>query len=135
MSTSRVGKLGEQLVIAELLKRGLDVYLPIVDIHGIDAIIRTDQGKYLDIQIKTRKKITRNLELIDVRKLKARKNLFIIAYFLRDRKQGTIWVFPSKVFKENAYYFKKRDKYRLILTRKKKEKLAQYLKNFEQLED
>ena len=135
MSTSRVGKLGEQLVIAELLKRGLDVYLPIVDIHGIDAIIRTDQGKYLDIQIKTRKKITRNLELIDVRKLKARKNLFIIAYFLRDREQGTIWVFPSKVFKENAYYFKKRDKYRLILTRKKKEKLAQYLKNFEQLED
>ena len=126
----QVGKLGEQLVIAELLKRGLDVYLPIVDIHGIDAIIRTERGKYLDIQIKTRDKITRHRELIDVRKLDARENLFIIAYFLKDDRY---WIFPSKVFKENARYNKRLDRHRLTLTKKNKEKLAQYKDNFSPL--
>lgn len=80
LESGQIGKLGEQKVISKLLERGLDVYLPIVDIHGIDCIIKTPKGKYIDVQIKTRLKITRNLELIDVRKLKARKNLFIIAY-------------------------------------------------------
>lgn len=125
--TQIVGKLGEHLVITELLKRGLDVYLPVVDIHGIDAIIRIDRGKYLDVQIKTRKKITRNRELIDVGKLKARENLFIVAYFIQN---DSYWIFPSKVFRDNAYYFKKLDKHRLILNEKNKEKLAQYKDNF-----
>ena len=104
LESGQIGKLGEQKVISKLLERGLDVYLPIVDIHGIDCIIKTPKGKYIDVQIKTRLKITRNLELIDVRKLKARKNLFIIAYFLKD---DCYWIFPSKVFRDNAYFFKK----------------------------
>ena len=130
MSTTETGKFGEQKVITQLMERGLDVYLPIVDIHGIDCIIRTDKGKYLDVQIKTRDKITYNRELIDVRKLEARENLFIIAYFIQN---DSYWIFPSKVFRDNAYYFKKLDKYRLILNEKNKEKLAQYKDNFSPL--
>jgi hypothetical protein len=48
------GKHCEHLVFAELLKRGLDTYLPIVDDKGVDCIIRNNNGTHLDIQIKGR---------------------------------------------------------------------------------
>jgi len=130
MQTGQIGKLGEQLVIAVLMKLGLDVYLPIVDIHGIDCIIRTNKGEYFDVQIKTRDKITRHRELIDVKKLEARKNLFIIAYFLKD---DCYWIFPSEVFAANSHYSKELNRHRLTLTKKMKEKLAQYKDNFSPL--
>src|SRR3989339_617087 len=52
MSTKRRGETSEREVIVELMKRGLDVYVPIADDRGIDGIIR-HKGKYYDIQIKT----------------------------------------------------------------------------------
>jgi len=42
--TQRTGKQGEFAVIGELLRQGFDVYLPVIDIHGIDCVIRTPTG-------------------------------------------------------------------------------------------
>jgi len=48
------GKRQEYTVIAELLRRGFDVYATLVDDQGIDCIIRLNEKKYIDIQIKAR---------------------------------------------------------------------------------
>lgn len=48
------GKRIEYWVIGLLLKQGFDVYVPLVDDQGIDAIIRSDNGKIIDLQIKAR---------------------------------------------------------------------------------
>jgi hypothetical protein len=37
-----------------MLKEGLDVYIPLVDDFGIDAIIRKPDGGLIEVQIKAR---------------------------------------------------------------------------------
>jgi len=95
-ATQTTGKQGELRVIGELLKRGFDVYLPAVDIGGIDCIIRSDVG-YREIQVKTREKYHHS-PLFAVKKFTPRDNFFIICYDLND--PNTFWIIPSKKFKE-----------------------------------
>ena len=40
--TASFGKRQEYSVIAELLKRGFDVYMTLVDDQGIDCVVRLD---------------------------------------------------------------------------------------------
>jgi len=47
--TASFVKRQEYIVVAELLKRGFDVYMTLVDDQGIDCIIRLDNKRYLDI--------------------------------------------------------------------------------------
>ncbi len=51
-TSQQKGKQAEFLVFGELIRRGADLYLPIVDI-GIDAIIKKKDGTYLQIQVKS----------------------------------------------------------------------------------
>lgn len=56
-STASFGKRQEYIAIAELLRRGFDVYMTLVDDQQIDCVIRQErngQVRYLDIQIKAR---------------------------------------------------------------------------------
>ena len=48
------GKRMEYNLIGKMLKEGLDVYLPVVDDHGVDCVIKRDDGTYIEIQIKAR---------------------------------------------------------------------------------
>ncbi len=48
------GKRQEYVVVAELLKRGFDVYMTLVDDQGIDCVISIDDQTYIDFQIKAR---------------------------------------------------------------------------------
>lgn len=50
------GKRIEFSIIAQLLKEGLDVYIPLVDDNGIDAVIRKSDGTFVEVQIKARSK-------------------------------------------------------------------------------
>jgi hypothetical protein len=43
------GKRAELYVIGELLKLGVMPYLPVVDVEGIDAVVRIRSGKLLAI--------------------------------------------------------------------------------------
>ena len=92
------GKRQEYSAIAELLKRGFDVYLTLVDDQGIDCIIRKDDGKkqqYLDIQIKARSK---DCEKYDAARFAAmtipdpRENYWFIFY---SEQLNTYWVINS----------------------------------------
>ena len=39
-----------------MLSEGLDVYTPLIDDNGIDAVVRNPDGSFVEIQIKTRSK-------------------------------------------------------------------------------
>lgn len=54
--TASFGRRQEYSVIAELLKRNFDVYMTLVDDQGIDCVIRLDDKRYVDVQIKARSK-------------------------------------------------------------------------------
>ena len=89
------GKRQEFVAIAELLRRGFDVYLTLVDDQGIDCIVRLDldQPVYLDIQIKARSKDAKypgTFSALDIKN--PRPNYFFIFY---SEAANTYWVMPS----------------------------------------
>lgn len=53
-NSAAFGKRIEYWIIGLLLKDGFDVFVPIVDDDGIDAIIRSSNGRKIDLQIKAR---------------------------------------------------------------------------------
>ena len=50
------GKRIEYYLIGQMLKEGLDCYMPLVDDDGIDVVIRKHNGEYIEVQIKARSK-------------------------------------------------------------------------------
>lgn len=48
------GKRIEYWIIGRMLKEGLDVYVPLVDDHAVDAIVRRPDGSIALVQIKAR---------------------------------------------------------------------------------
>ena len=48
------GKRIEYWIIGQMLKEGIDVYVPMVDDDAIDAVIRRPDGTFASIQIKAR---------------------------------------------------------------------------------
>lgn len=50
------GKRIEHWVVGQMLKEGLDVYLPTVDDNGVDAVVRRSDGTFVEVQIKARSK-------------------------------------------------------------------------------
>ena len=48
------GKRMEFWIIGEMLRLGLDVYIPLVDDRGVDAVVRRPDGSFVELQIKAR---------------------------------------------------------------------------------
>lgn len=48
------GKRMEYYLIGQMLREGLDVYVPLVDDHGVDAVVKREDGSFIEIQIKAR---------------------------------------------------------------------------------
>ena len=95
-NTASFGKRQEYSVISELLKRGFDVYMTLVDDQGIDCVIRVNNKRYLDIQIKARSKGVKNWNLFPQLHSKPRGNFYFIFY---TEKDNNFWVIPSKDIK------------------------------------
>ena len=94
-NTASFGKRQEFVAISELLKRGFDVYLTLVDDQGIDCIVRLDRDPptYLDIQIKARSRDAKypgKFAALNVPN--PRPNYFFIFY---SEKADSYWVMPS----------------------------------------
>jgi len=87
------GKRQEYVVVAELLKRGFDVYMTLVDDQGIDCIIRLNNKHYLDIQIKARSKDAKQWNFFAALSFKPAGNYFFIFY---TEKDNNFWIVPSK---------------------------------------
>ena len=53
-NSASFGKRIEYNLIGRMLMDGLDVYVPLVDDHGVDCIVKNKKGKFIEIQIKAR---------------------------------------------------------------------------------
>ena len=127
------GKMAELAVFGELLKRGVIPYVPLVDIKGIDAIIRKDDGRLLEIQVKST--FSKGMQgSFNVDDLVTKPNFFIIGVIGEGDmpEKYEYWVFPSEVFHKNAQQISPPDKgyttYRLDLWYGKRKEGA-YLKD------
>lgn len=97
-STASFGKRQEFIAVGELLRRGLDVYMTLVDDQQIDCIIRQEKGgqlRYLDIQIKARSNqcIEKDGGFFPAMLIRnPRENFYFIFY---SEHANTYWIVPS----------------------------------------
>jgi hypothetical protein len=104
-SSASFGKRQEYVAIAELLRRGFDVYMTLVDDQQIDCIIRQEKNgklRYLDIQIKARSKncVPKDGGFFPAMAVRhPRENFFFIFY---SEHADLHWVVPSMALIEEA---------------------------------
>lgn len=48
------GKRIEYYLIGKMMMEGLDCYVPLVDDHGVDCVIKKSDGTFIEVQIKAR---------------------------------------------------------------------------------
>ena len=96
-SRLRFGKGAEYKIIGQMLMEGLDCYLPAADDHGVDCVIRKDDGTFIEIQIKaTNKNIAfGNAGLFAAIRHKKQENYYFVFYAER---LDTMWVMSSEEF-------------------------------------
>ena len=98
--TSSFGKRMEYNIIGEMLIEGYDVYLPMVDDHGVDCIVKTNDGTSIEIQIKARSGSAKQPGCFTVDNHETEfENFYFIFYC---EINNTKWVFSSKDFVENS---------------------------------
>ncbi len=119
--TITLGKIFEHQIITKLLKNGFEVFLPIVDDRGVDCIIKNNKGNFIEIQIKGRRKDSRNI--FNIKPFKPRNNYFFI--FI-DKDEET-FIIPSSFVNEWLG-----DKNKFNLTKSKKN---HFVNNFDLLND
>ena len=91
------GKRIEFWVVGLMLKQGLDVYLPLVDDDGIDAVIKRPDGSFVEVQIKARSSTVKlgNGGLFAALTHEIRANYWFVFY---SERLDTIWVMSSQEF-------------------------------------
>ncbi len=105
ITTDQKGKGAELMVFGELIRKGVDLYIPIVDI-GIDAIIKKKDGTYLQIQVKSTKAHEQAgyFNVYDINEHREEK-FFIICVDMNEdnlieKGKPNIWVLPATDFKK-----------------------------------
>ena len=95
-STASFGKRQEYVAVAELLRRGFDVYMTLVDDQQIDCVIRQERNgklRYLDVQIKARSKDAKHVGTFAAMTVRKPRPNFWFIFF--SEAIGTYWVMPS----------------------------------------
>ncbi len=91
------GKRIEYWVVGLMLKEGLDVYLPLVDDDGIDAVVKRRDGSFIEVQIKARSRtvILGDGALFAALQHELRNNYWFVFY---SERLDTMWVMSSEEF-------------------------------------
>lgn len=95
------GKRMEYFVISKMLEQGLDVYIPLVDDFGIDAVVRKKDGSFVELQIKARSNdvLFGDAALFAAITHEKRDNYYFVFYSQRMNKT---WILSSKEFIKEA---------------------------------
>lgn len=95
------GKRIEYWVTGLMLKQGIDVYMPLIDDNGIDAVIRRPDGTFVEVQIKARSKDVKMGDgaLFAALTHEIRENYYFVFY---SERLETFWIMTSKEFVENS---------------------------------
>ena len=91
------GKRMEYWIVGLMLKEGLDVYMPLVDDFGIDAVVRKPLGEFVEIQIKARSKevVFGDAALFAAINHERRKNYYFLFY---SERMESMWLLSSDEF-------------------------------------
>lgn len=92
-----LGKRMEYYVLGLMLKEGIDLYVPLVDDFGIDAVIRKSDGTFIEVQIKARSEdvVFGDAALFAAITHEIRPNYFFLFYSARLKKT---WILSSEEF-------------------------------------
>jgi hypothetical protein len=95
------GKRIEYWIIGQMLKEGLDIYVPLVDDDAIDAVIRRPDGSFITVQIKARSNdvVAGNAALFAAIPHELRDNYWFIFY---SERLNMKWIMTSKEFLREA---------------------------------
>jgi hypothetical protein len=95
------GKRIEYWIVGQMLKQGLDVYLPLVDDDAIDAVIRRPDNTFTMVQIKARSKtcVPGNAALFAAIPHEPRDNYWFVFY---SERMDMTWVMTSEEFIREA---------------------------------
>lgn len=94
-STASFGKRQEYIAIAELLRRGFDVYMTLVDDQQIDCVVRLPESppRYIDVQIKARSRDAKHASTFAALEIREPRRNFIFLFY--SEACETYWVMPS----------------------------------------
>ncbi len=118
-NSASFGKRQEYIAVAELLKRGFDVYMTLVDDQQIDCVIREGASppKYIDIQIKARSMLAKHPGTFAAMEIREpRENFYFMFY---SEAADTYWIMPSLDIVKKANVGKSGEaegKYKLVFT-------------------
>ena len=101
-NSAAFGKRMEYWIIGRMLKEGIDVYVPLVDDHAVDAIVKRRNGTTALVQIKARSKdvVFGDAALFAaIPHEKLRKNYWFVFY--SERLELT-WIMTSAEFTREA---------------------------------
>ena len=93
------GKRMEYNLVGKMLMEGLDVYLPLVDDHGVDCVIKKEDGTFIEVQIKARSNEVKegDAALFSVITHELTENFYFVFYSERV-DDGTMWILSSEEF-------------------------------------
>ncbi len=112
ITSQHKGKLAEFSVFSKLLGDGANLYLPVIDLEGVDAIVRKKDGTCVDIQVKsTQAGWAFAVWFSDEYGEERLKTFFIVCVDMTEQPPET-WILPSKIFKEYATEVRRAEGYR-----------------------
>ena len=91
------GKRMEYHLIGQMLMEGLDYYVPLVDDHGVDCIVKKEDGTFIEIQIKARSREVADGDaaLFAAITHEYRENFQFVFY---SERLDTMWILSSEEF-------------------------------------
>lgn len=95
------GKRIEFWVGGLMLKEGIDVYMPLIDDNGIDAVVRREDGTFVEVQVKARSKnvVMGDAALFAALTHEYRANYYFVFY---SERLDTFWIMSSEEFIEES---------------------------------
>ena len=101
-NSAAFGKRIEYWIIGRMLKEGLDVYVPLVDDHAVDAIIKRHDGSTALVQIKARsvEVVAGDAALFSaIPHEEVRLNYWFVFY---SERMDMLWIMTSEEFDREA---------------------------------
>ena len=95
------GKRMEYKIIGDMLMEGLDCYVPLVDDHGVDLVIKKQDGTFIEVQIKASGE---NVKVGDAARFSAIKHEEQPNYYFifKSERMKQMWIMSSADFIANT---------------------------------
>ena len=100
-SSAGFGKRMEYKLVGDMLMEGLDCYLPLVDDHGVDCVIKKSDGTFIEVQIKARSKTVTegDAALFSAIDHEYQPNFYFVFY---SERLDLMWIMSSEEFLEEC---------------------------------